>query len=78
MFGNLDEDGQIDRIKLRKVDELTGNRFTPLEQLVPRVVPAGEVAARLHAKGSELLGGLPEGIPVAAPCFWRILSSHGA
>ena len=67
MFGNLDEKGQIDRVKLRQVDQLTGGRFTPLEELVPRIVPAGQVAARLNAKGSELLGGLPEGIPVAAP-----------
>ncbi len=67
MFGNLGDDGQFDRTKLRKVDALMGNRFTPLEQLVPRVVPAGEVAARLNAQGSELLGGLPEGTPVAAP-----------
>ena len=56
MFGNLDEQGQIDRNKLRKIDELTGHRFTPLEQLVPQVVPAGEVAARLSAQGSQLLG----------------------
>jgi sugar (pentulose or hexulose) kinase len=34
---------------------------------VPRVVPAGEVAARLNAQGSELLGGLPKGTPIAAP-----------
>ena len=44
-----------------------GGRFTPLENLVPRIVPAGQVAARLSANGSQLLGGLPEGIPVAAP-----------
>ncbi|MGA0333581.1 MAG: FGGY-family carbohydrate kinase [Kiritimatiellia bacterium] len=67
MFGNLGEDGQFDREKLRKLDALTGNRFRPLEELVPRVVPAGEIAGRLNAAGSELLGGLPEGIPVAAP-----------
>ena len=67
MFGNLDEDGQIDRRKLRKIDEATGNRFTPLEQLVPRIIPAGEVAGTLNAKGSELLGGLLEGTPFAAP-----------
>lgn len=67
MFGNLGENGQIDRAKLQKVDELTGGRFTPLEDLVPRVVPAGHVAAQLSARGSELLGGLPEGTPVAAP-----------
>jgi sugar (pentulose or hexulose) kinase len=67
MFGNLDVDGQIDRVKLRKIDDRMGNRFTPLEQLVPRIVPAGAVAARLNAHGSELLGGLPIGTPVAAP-----------
>jgi sugar (pentulose or hexulose) kinase len=67
MFGNLDQQGQFDRLKLRKVDALMGQRFTPLEQLVPRVVPAGEVAGRLNARGSELLGGLPVGTPVAAP-----------
>jgi len=67
MFGNLDESNQIDRTKLRKIDEATGNRFTPLEELVPTVVSAGQVAARLSARGSELLGGLPEGTPVAAP-----------
>lgn len=67
MFGRLGPDGQIDRDKLRKIDRLTGNKFTPLEQLVPRIVPAGEVACTLNAAGSELLGGLPEGIPVAAP-----------
>ena len=67
MFGNLDEHGQFDRTKLRQIDEIMGHRFAPLEQLVPQVVPAGDVAARLSAAGSELLGGLPEGTPVAAP-----------
>lgn len=67
MFGNLDADGQIDRQKLRKIDQLMGNRFTPLEQLVPRIVPAGQIAARLSEQGSELLGGLPVGTPIAAP-----------
>lgn len=67
MFGNLGEDGQIDRNKCRQVDALTGNRFTPLEQAVPRVVPAGEVAGHLNEAGSALLGGLPVGTPVAAP-----------
>jgi len=67
MFGNLGPDGQIDREKLRKIDTATGNRFTRLERLVPKVIPAGEVAGRLNARGSEILGGLPEGIPVAAP-----------
>ena len=63
----LMKNGQIDRRKLRKIDEATGNRFTPLEQLVPRIIPAGEVAGTLNAKGSELLGGLLEGTPFAAP-----------
>lgn len=67
MFGNLGEDGQFDGQKLRKVDELLGGRFTPLRELVPRIVPAGQVAAHLNEQGSELLGGLPVGIPVAAP-----------
>lgn len=67
MFGNLDADGQIDRDKLRKVDDLMGGRFKPLEQLVPKIVPAGQVAAVLNEAGSELLGGLPVGIPIAAP-----------
>ena len=67
MFGNLDDAGQIDREKLRKIDSLTNNRFRPLEELVPKIVPAGEVAATLNAAGSELLGGIPEGTPVAAP-----------
>lgn len=67
MFGKLDAQGQIDRDKLRKIDALVGNSFTPLEQLVPRVVPAGEVAGTLSDAGSALLGGLPTGIPVAAP-----------
>jgi sugar (pentulose or hexulose) kinase len=67
MFGNLGEDGQIDRRKLAKMDALFGNTYTPLSELVPKVVPAGEVAGRLNAQGSALLGGLPEGIPVAAP-----------
>ena len=67
MFGNLDKQGQIDKIKLRKIDTLMDNRFRPLEELVPKIVPAGEVAAQLSARGSELLGGLPKGIPVAAP-----------
>ena len=67
MFGNLDDQGQFDAKKLQRIDELMGNRFTPLKELVPKVVPAGQVAARLSAKGSELLGGLPEGTPVAAP-----------
>lgn len=67
MFGTLGDDGQIDRAKLRRIDALAGNRFTPLEQLVPTVVPAGEVAGRLNEAGSALLGGLPVGTPVAAP-----------
>lgn len=67
MFGNLGEDGQIDREKCRKIDALTENRFAPLEEAVPRVVPAGEVAGRLNEAGSALLGGLPVGTPVAAP-----------
>lgn len=67
MFGTLGEDGQIDRAKLQKIDELTGNQFTPLEQLVPKVVAAGEVAGTLNEAGSEMLGGLPVGTPVAAP-----------
>lgn len=67
MFGNLDAEGQIDCDKLRKIDRLMGGQFTPLERLVPRVVPAGDVAATLSAQGSELLGGIPVGTPVAAP-----------
>lgn len=67
MFGNLDDSGQIDQSKLQKIDELMGNGFAPLETMVPTVVPAGQVAARLNQRGSELLGGLPLGIPVAAP-----------
>ena len=67
MFGNLGEDGQFDADKLRKVDQLMGGHFTPLADLVPRIVPAGEVAAHLSEQGSEILGGLPTGIPVAAP-----------
>ena len=67
MFGNLDEEGQIDRTKLRKIDQLLEGRFTPLEQLVPRIVPAGEIAAELNEAGSDLLGGLPVGTPIAAP-----------
>ena len=67
MFGNLDAAGQIDRTKLRKIDELLGNRFAPLEELVPRIVPAGQIAGHLSEAGSELLGGLPAGIPIAAP-----------
>ncbi|MEM9415165.1 MAG: FGGY-family carbohydrate kinase [Planctomycetota bacterium] len=67
MFGRLDAQGQIDREKLRKIDALAGHKFTPLEHLVPRVVQAGEVAGRLTAAGSRLLGGLPVGTPVAAP-----------
>lgn len=67
MFGNLDENGQIDRRKLEKLDALFDHAYPPLAGLVPRVVPAGDVAGRLNARGSELLGGLPVGIPVAAP-----------
>ena len=67
MFGNLGPEGQIDRDKLRKIDALMGNAFTPLEQLVPQIVPAGAVAARLNEQGSQLLGGLPVGTPIAAP-----------
>lgn len=67
MFGKLGADGQIDRAKLRKIDALFDNRFTPLEELVPRVVPAGEVAGTLNDAGSALLGGLPVGTPVAPP-----------
>ncbi len=67
MFGTLGADGQIDRTKLGKIDALMGHRFTPLAELMPRVVRAGEVAGTLNAQGSELLGGLPVGTPVAPP-----------
>lgn len=67
MFGILDKDGQIDRTKLQKIDDATGNIFTPLQELVPRVIPAGQVAGTLNEKGAALLGGLPAGTPVAAP-----------
>jgi sugar (pentulose or hexulose) kinase len=67
MFGVLGGDGQIDRAKLARMDEASGGAARPLAELVPRVVPAGEVAGRLNAAGSELLGGLPEGVAVAAP-----------
>ena len=67
MFGNLDAEGQIDRTKLRKIDALMEGHFRPLEELVPRIVTAGEVAARLSESGSQLLGGLPVGTPIAAP-----------
>lgn len=67
MFGNLGPDGQFDPVKLRKLHALGGNRGRPLEDLMPRVVPAGQTAGRLSPAGAELLGGLPEGIPVAAP-----------
>ncbi|MEM9252444.1 MAG: FGGY-family carbohydrate kinase [Planctomycetota bacterium] len=67
MFGALGEDGQIDREKLATLDRLGGNVGRPLGEMVPRVVPAGEVAATLSEAGSALLGGLPVGTPVAAP-----------
>ena len=67
MFGVLAEDGQIDRVKLKKMDKAVGNQFEPLENIVPRVVAAGQVAGHLNKSGAELLGGLPIGIPVAAP-----------
>ena len=67
MFGNLGNDGQFDSDKLGKVDALFGGQFKPLGELMPRVVPAGQIAARLNEQGSELLGGLPIGIPIAAP-----------
>lgn len=67
MFGVLDQDGQIDQEKLQKMDDATGNIFTPLRKLVPQVIPAGQVAGTLNAKGAKLLGGLPTGIPIAAP-----------
>lgn len=67
MFGTLGGDGQIDRVKLAKIDALMGNRFTSLAELVPRVVMAGEIAGTLNAEGSDLLGGLPIGTPVAPP-----------
>lgn len=66
MFGVLGEDGQIDRGKLRLLEEASGIEVS-LSDLVPRVVPAGEVAGVLNQQGSDLLGGLPVGIPVAAP-----------
>jgi sugar (pentulose or hexulose) kinase len=66
MFGVLGEDGQIDRNKLRLLEEASGIQG-PLSDWVPRIVPAGEVAGVLNEAGSALLGGLPVGIPVAAP-----------
>lgn len=67
MFGILGSDGQIDKSKLHKIDAATNNIFEPLENLVPRVVPAGQIAGTLNENGSALLGGLPIGIPIAAP-----------
>ncbi len=67
MFGNLDSNGQIDRGKLRQIDQLVGNAFQPLEELVPKIVPAGNIAGYLNEAGSQLLGGLPIDIPVASP-----------
>jgi sugar (pentulose or hexulose) kinase len=67
MFGSLGADGQFDGEKLDTIDRLGGNVGRPLREMVPRVVKAGEVAARLSEAGSRLLGGLPIGTPVAAP-----------
>ncbi len=67
MMGNLDADGQFDRNKANIVDRAAGHAAAPLHSMLPRVVPAGDVAGRLNSNGATLLGGLPEGIPVAAP-----------
>ncbi len=67
MFGNLDAAGQIDRKKLSLIDAQFDKGYAPLAELVPKVLAAGEIAGTLTAKGSELLGGLPVGIPVAPP-----------
>jgi len=67
MFGQLNEQSQIDHEKLRKIDALFDGKFTPLKELMPRIIPAGQVAGTLHEAGSQLLGGLPVGTPVAAP-----------
>ena len=71
MFGQLDKNGQIDRAKLRKLDELVGRDggkvARPMEEMVPRVIRAGEIAGVLSEAGSTLLGGIPVGTPVAAP-----------
>ncbi|MDF3130933.1 FGGY-family carbohydrate kinase [Kiritimatiellaeota bacterium B1221] len=67
MFGNLDASGQIDCKKLSLMDAQFEQGYAPLADLVPRVLSAGEIAGRLTAKGSDLLGGLPVGIPVAPP-----------
>jgi sugar (pentulose or hexulose) kinase len=67
MFGALGDDGQIDVAKLRKFDAACPGVASRLESLVPRIVPAGNIAARLSDQGAELLGGLPAGIPVAPP-----------
>ncbi|MEM6334771.1 MAG: FGGY-family carbohydrate kinase [Planctomycetota bacterium] len=67
MFGALGADGQFDAEKLRRIDAIGGNVGRALETIVPRVVGAGEVAARLNEAGSALLGGLPVGTAVAAP-----------
>ena len=69
MFGVLAEDGQFDSTKLAKTDEAAGGASSrkPLSAIMPRVVPAGEIAGRLSEAGSALLGGLPVGTAVAAP-----------
>lgn len=67
MFGTLDGSGQISKRKLEQIDNLVGNRFTPLENLVPKVVAAGSIAGYLNENGSKLLGGLPVGTPIAPP-----------
>ena len=67
MFGQLDNNGQIDRAKLRTLDELGGKIARPMEEMVPTVIRAGEIAGFLSEAGSTLLGGIPVGTPVGAP-----------
>ena len=61
------EEGKLGAGAGARAGRNNNRRRRPLREMVPRVVRAGEIAGVLSAAGSSLLGGLPQGTPVAAP-----------
>jgi sugar (pentulose or hexulose) kinase len=69
MVGVIGDDGKMGADKLEALNKHFRNLgiTRAFENYLPNVVRAGEVAATLSKSGSDLLGGLPVGTPIAAP-----------
>ena len=67
------KNGKFDSERLTKFDNLLKNKFNveiKLENLLPEILPAGEIAGRLSEEGARFLdpeGSLSCGIPVCPP-----------